>query len=81
MKLGHLTELTWEALFFINHTQNVAGKPFPDQPFSKDSKWAYLWKQVESFRQFIFPVYQVEGYQIILKLNCRPLALISYKIF
>ena len=31
--------------------------------------------------QFIFIVYQVEGYQNILKLSCRPLAFTSYKAF
>ena len=35
----------------------------------------------ESFKQLVFMVCQVEDYQNILKLSCRPLAFISYKVF
>ena len=31
--------------------------------------------------QFVYIVFQVGGYQNILKLNCRPLAFTSYKTF
>ena len=31
--------------------------------------------------QFVFIICQVEGYQNILKLSCRPLAFTSYKAF
>ena len=34
-----------------------------------------------SFRQFIFIVWQAEGYQNILKLGCIPLAFTSYEVF
>ena len=33
----------------------------------------------KSLMQFVYIVFQVEGYQNILKLNCRPLAFTSYK--
>ena len=34
-----------------------------------------------SFRQFIFIVYQAEGYQNILKLGCIPLAFTLFEAF
>ena len=34
-----------------------------------------------TFTQFVFIICQVEGYQIILKISCRPLALPHIKFF
>ena len=36
---------------------------------------------VLNFMQFVFIVFQVEIYQIKLKLSCRPLAPTSYEVF
>ena len=45
-------------------------------------KIEYIFGSIDqSFRQFIFIVYQAEGYQNILKLGCIPLAFASYEAF
>ena len=49
--------------------------------FLKNQNWAYLWINSLNFPQLVFILYQVEGYQNILKLSCRPLAFTSYRAF
>ena len=48
--------------------------------FWKNENSAYLWINCLKF-QFIFIVYQAEGYQNSLKLACIPLAFTSYEAF
>ena len=53
-------------------------------PFLKNQNWEYLGSIgsiLSSFIRFVFIVLQVEDYQNILKLSCRPLTYTSYKAF
>ena len=64
-----------------NRTQNMVEKLFPDS-FLKNQNWALSLDQYsKSFTRFIYIVFQVEDNQKWLKLNCWPLAFISYKTF
>ena len=77
VKFGQLIwNITWETFFLRNHTQNVVEILFSDL-FLKNQNWAYLW--INSLKFYI--VCQVEDYQNILKLSCRPLAFNSHKGF
>ena len=49
------------------------------EPFLKNQNWAYPWINILKF--LVFMVCQVEDYQNILKLRCRPLSFTSYKAF
>ena len=52
------------------------------RPFSKNIKIEYIsGSMVWSFTQFVFIIWQVQGYRNILKLNCRPLVFTSFKAF
>ena len=51
------------------------------RPFSKILELRISGSIVQSFIQFVFIGWQVEGYQKMLKLNCRSLAFTSYKAF
>ena len=53
---------------------------FPD-PVLKKQNWAYLWINSLTYYTGIFIICQVEVYQNILHLSCRPLAFTSYKAF
>ena len=69
--------MMWGAFFFKNDTHNAVEKLFPGL-FLRNQDWAYLWI---SSRKFNFILCQVEVYQIILKLSCRPHVFTSYKAF
>ena len=53
------------------------------RPFSKKSKLSISLDGsiIQSFIQLVFTVYQLEDYQNILKLSCKPLAFTSFKAF
>ena len=76
-KVGQLIEnkIRNISFFLKNHTQNVVDKLFPDS-FLKNQNWAYPWG-LYSF----FIICQVESYQNILKLSCRPRAFTSCEAF
>ena len=59
-----------------DHAQNVMEKLAPDS-FLKNRK--SLGQESEILYSFL--QVQVEDYQIILKIKCKPLALASYKVF
>ena len=95
MKFGQLIEYKWELFLLKNHTQNMVEKLFPD-PLLKNQNWTYLWTWSSiisiiriisiiiislKFYTLCFIVCQVEGYQHILKLSCKPLAFTSYKAY
>ena len=63
--------ITWET-FLKNQTQDVVEKVVLDQISGL---------VVQNFMQFVFIVYQVEGYWKILKLICRLLTITSHKAF
>ena len=67
MEFAKLIEYAWEIFFFF---ENVVEKNIP-RPFSK--KWQlrdYFSGSIgQSFAHFVFILYQVEGYQNILKLS------------
>ena len=77
---GQLIEYNMRNIFLKNHTQNVVEKPFPE-PFLKNQNWVYLWVNSLRFYKVWFYWMPSEGYQNILKLNCRPLAFTSWKTF
>ena len=73
MKFCHLIKyITWETLFLKNQTQDVVEKVVPEQISGL---------VVQNFMQFVFILYQVEGYWKILKLICRLLTITSHKAF
>ena len=73
MKFCHLIKyITWETLFLKNQTQDVVEKVVPDQISGL---------VVQNFMQFVFILYQVEGYWKILKLIRRLLTITSHKAF
>ena len=51
------------------------------KPFPKKSNLSISLDQYSKVLPFIFNVSQVEGYQKILKLSCRPLAFTSHIAF
>ena len=63
---------------FIEKTYTKCGGEIISRPFSKKRKLTYLW--INGLK-FVFIVCQVECYQSILKLSCRPLAFTSNKAF
>ena len=66
MEFAKLIEYAWEIFFFF---ENVVEKIFPD-PFLKNDNWDYFSGSIgQSFAHFVFIIYQVEGYQNILKLS------------
>ena len=79
IKLGKFIEYNMRNIFLEKSYRKCGGGNITG-PFSKNSKLAYLcFKSPKFYIQFFFIVCQVEGYQNILKLCCRPLAFTSYK--
>ena len=67
-------------IFLEKSFTKVVEKLLPD-PFLKNQIEHISESISKSLMQFVYIVFQVEGYQNILKLNCRPLAFTSYKAF
>ena len=77
MELCQFTEYSMRCIFLeISYTkyggEAIVEKLFPNL-FLKIQNWAYLW--INSLK-FCFYCMQVKGYQNILKVSYRPLALI-----
>ena len=72
MKFGQLIEFDMRNIFLENHFKNVWEKLFPDS-FLKNQNQAYLWINSLKLYTVFFIVCQVQDYQNILKLSCRPL--------
>ena len=64
---------------FLEKTHTKCDGEAIPRPFSKNENWAYLCSTYRKLIQFVFIVRQVEGYQNITKLRCRPLAYSSNK--
>ena len=79
IKFGHLIEYNMKNSFLKINAQNLVEKLYL-YPFLKNQSWAYLWINILSFVQFVFIVWQVEGFRNILKLSCRPLPFTLYKV-
>ena len=81
MKFGQLIEYNLRNILLeASCKKSPVETLFPD-PFLKDQTWVYLWIDSLRFYTVSFFVCQVEDYQNILKLSCRPLAFTSYKAF
>ena len=65
-----------ETLFLRNHTQNVAEK-LKTLRFLKNQNWAYFLIDSLKFYTVCIIICQVDDYQNLLKLICRPLASFS----
>ena len=79
MKFGQLIE--YNRIFFLkNYIQNLVEKLFRVL-FLKNQNWHNSGSIAKNFTQFVDIMCQVEGYLIILKLSCRPLAFTSCKAF
>ena len=73
----------WETFFFENSYTKCDEDTIP-RPFFKKKKIKikHISESVYySFIQLVFIVCQVDDYQNILKLSCRPLAFTTYKAF
>ena len=67
-------------IFLEKSFTKVVEKLLPD-PFLKN-QIEHISESISiSLMQFVYIVFQVERYQNILKLSCRPLAFTSYKAF
>ena len=75
MQFGELIEYKMRTIFFFEKSCSKSDAESIPRPFSK------LTIFLKIFMQLVFIACQVEGYQIILKWSCRPLAFISYKHF
>ena len=81
MKYGQLIEFNKRNIFLKKSYTRFGEKLFSDS-FLKNENWAYPWINCLKFCTVcLFIVFQVEDYQNILKLICRPLAFTSYKFF
>ena len=76
VKFGQLIKYNMRKIFLEKSYTKCSGETSP-KPFSKISKLSISL----DFTHAIHIVCQVEGHRNILKLNCRPLALTSYKAF
>ena len=64
---------------FLEKSFKKCGGETSPRPFSEKLKLAIsLDQRSKGFVQFVFIVWQGEGYQNILKLSCRTLAFTSY---
>ena len=66
-------------IFLVKSYTRCGGETSPRRFSEKPKLIISLDQNSLSFIQFVFIVCQVEGYQSILKLSCRPLAFTSYK--
>ena len=73
MKFGQAIEYTMRNLLLEESYIKCGGETIP-RSFSRKSNLTYPWTDS-------LTVCQVEDYYRILKLNCRPLAFTSYKVF
>ena len=80
IKFGHLMECNMRSIFLEKSCTKCGSETSP-RPFSEKLKLSISLDQVQSFLQFDFIVWQVEGYCNISKLSCRPLAFTSTKHF
>ena len=76
MKFGQLIEYIIRNIFPEKSYKKCGGEtsPRPKLSISLDQLFKAL-------NKFVFLVYQVEDYQNIFKLSCKPLAFTSYKAF
>ena len=73
MEFGQLVEYNMRTIFLEKSFSKCGEETIP-RLFSKNSKLNQnLWINCLKFHIVFFLVYQVEGYQIILKLSCRSL--------
>ena len=81
MKFEQLVKYNMKNIFLQkSYTKCGEETIFPD-PFLK-TKIEYISASiVQTCIQFLFNIYQLEGYQKILELSCRPLAFSSHKAF
>ena len=80
VKFGQLIEHNMRDTFLGKSYTNYGGDTIL-RPFSKKSESSISLDQQFKVLSSLFIVRQVEGYQNILKLSCRPLAFTSYKAF
>ena len=80
MKFGQLIEYNMRNIFLENHTQDVVEKLSPD-PLLKNENWAYLLINYLKFYTVCFYHMPSWGYQNMLRLSSKPLAITSYKAF
>ena len=80
MKFGQLIEYNMRNIFLEKSFKKCGGVTIT-RPFSKWSKLSISLNQQPNVLYTFFVLWQVEGYQNILKLYCRSLALTSYKAF
>ena len=80
IKCGHLMECNMRSIFLEKSCTKCGWETSP-RPFSEKLKLSISLDQVQSFLQFAFIVWQVEGYCNVPKLSCRPLAFTSTKHF
>ena len=75
MKFGQLIERSMRNIFFLEKSYTKCGADTVPRPFSKKSKLGISLDQYSKVScSLLFMIYQVEDYQKILKLRCRPLA-------
>ena len=80
MNFGQLIKYNMKNIFLEKSFTKVVEKLLPD-PFLKNQIEHISESISKSLMQFVYVVFQVEGYQNILKLSCRPLVFTSYKAF
>ena len=81
MKLGQLIDYKMRNIFLEKSLTKVGGETIT-RPFTKKLKLSiYLDQQSQVLQKFPFITCQIEGYQNILKLSCRPLVFTAYKAF
>ena len=78
MRFGQLIEHNIRNFFLEKPYTKCGGKTSPRR-FSEESKFSISLDQYS--KVFVFIVCQVEGYQNILKLSCRPVAFTSFEAF
>ena len=77
MKFDQLKECNLRNIF-LEKSNIKCGRETSPRPFSVKLKLSISLNNSVDFIQFVFIECQVEGYQNILKLSCRPLTFTSY---
>ena len=77
MKFGQLIKCNMRKNFFEKSYRKCCGETIPRHFYKKPK----LSISLNNFAQFVFIVWQVDSYQNILKVCCRPLSIKSYKAF